>query len=185
MISGARAAAQPARPDWLPGRAGLAAWSGGQRPGAVAAGQALADQVAQVERGGAALEPGVVPGRPAVAELEPSSPPGGHPGPAERDGVPGRAGHRALLLADGEVINGEPALHRGLQRLGLDHRPVAGVVDRAAQVTGAVGGIAVPGQRLLPAAAAAAAAAAGAGGVRAGLPGRARGPGAITGRLGG
>src|SRR6266849_7055507 len=170
MISGARAAAQPARPDWLPGRAGLAAWSGGQRPGAVTAGQALADQVAQVQRGGAALEPGVVPGRPAVAELEPASPPGGHlgdgtfhvravrpvvlaqpaaggpagaggaeqvvafvqdelaaglaggapgaqravpaqdaeggdPGPAERHGVPGRAGDRALRLADGEVID--------------------------------------------------------------------------------
>src|ERR1035438_3191697 len=61
-------------------RAGLAAWSGGQRPGAVAAGQALPDQVTEGERSGAALEPGVVPGRPAVAELEPPSPPGGHLG---------------------------------------------------------------------------------------------------------
>src|SRR5512132_3730863 len=34
--------------------------SGGQDPGAVAAGQALADEVAQVEGGGAPLEPGVV-----------------------------------------------------------------------------------------------------------------------------
>src|SRR5207245_11525083 len=56
---------------------GPAAWSGGQHPGAVAAGQALPEQVAAVQRGGAALEPGVVPGRPAVAELEPASPPGG------------------------------------------------------------------------------------------------------------
>src|SRR6266849_169662 len=61
-------------------RAGLAGWSGGQRPGAVAAGHALAEQVAQVQRGGPALEPGVVLGRPAVAELEPASPPGGHLG---------------------------------------------------------------------------------------------------------
>src|SRR6266702_3028394 len=85
MISGARAAAQPARPDWLPGRAGLAAWSGGQRPGAVVAGQALADQVAQVQRGGAALEPGVVPAGPAVAELEPAAPPGGDLGDGPLD----------------------------------------------------------------------------------------------------
>src|SRR5260370_20616874 len=61
-------------------RAGLAGWSGGRRPGAVAAGQALADQVAQVQRGGAPLEPGVILSHPAVAELEPPSPPGGHLG---------------------------------------------------------------------------------------------------------
>jgi len=33
--------------------------SGGQDPGVVAAGQALAEEVSQVQRGGAALEPGV------------------------------------------------------------------------------------------------------------------------------
>src|SRR6266581_2709518 len=171
MISGARATAQPAGRigcKGVPG--GLAAWSGGQRPGAVAAGQALPEQVAQVERGGAALEPGIILGRPAVAELEPPSPPGGDlgdgafdvravchvvlaqpaaggpvraggaqqviagvqdklaaglasgavltqravpaqraeggdPGPAERHGAASGAGHRALLLADGEVID--------------------------------------------------------------------------------
>src|SRR5712671_8024786 len=98
MISGARAAAQPARPDWLPGRAGLAAWSGGQRPGAVAAGQALAEQVPQVQRGGAALEPGVVPGRPAVAELDPPSPPGGDLGDGAFD-----------VRAVGHVVLAQPA----------------------------------------------------------------------------
>ena len=64
---------------------GLAAWSGGQDPGAVAAGQAAAEQVAQVQRGGAALEPGVVPGHSAVAELEPASPPGGDLGDGALD----------------------------------------------------------------------------------------------------
>src|SRR5208283_1335900 len=192
-------------------RTGMAGRSGGQHPGAALAGQALADQVTQVEGGGAALEPGVVPGGPAVAELEAASPPGGDlgdgafdvgpvlhvvlaqprvggpvraggpeqvitlvqdelaaglaggapvpqravaaqdaeggdPGAAQSDGAPGRAGDRADLLVHGEVIDGEPALDRGLQRLGLDHRLVAGVADRAAQVPGAVGGIAVPGQ---------------------------------------
>ena len=52
-------------PGWPPG-------SGGQHPGAIAAGQAPADQVAQVEPGGAALEPGIVFDGAAVAELEPA-----------------------------------------------------------------------------------------------------------------
>ncbi len=66
-------------------RAGPAGCSGDQDPGAVAAGQALADQVAQVDRGGAAFELGVVAGRPAVAELEAASPPGGDLGDAAFD----------------------------------------------------------------------------------------------------
>src|SRR6266566_7747126 len=111
MISGARAAAQPARPDWLPGRAGLAAWSGGQRPGAVAAGQALADQAAQVQRGGAALEPGVIPGRPAVAELEPPSPPGGHLG----DGAFDVRAVRLIVLA--QPAAGGPAGPGGAEQV--------------------------------------------------------------------
>ena len=44
---------------------------------------------------------------------------GSDPGPAERHGVPGRAGHRPLLLVHGEVIDGEPALHRGRAVAGL------------------------------------------------------------------
>jgi hypothetical protein len=78
MISG-----YPDGPHGRPVRAAGLAWpgwagfgggrSGGQRPAAVAAGQAPADQVAQVQRGGAALEPGVVPGHAAVAELDPAS----------------------------------------------------------------------------------------------------------------
>ena len=66
--------------------------------------------------------------------------------------MPGRAGDRPGPLVDGEVIDGEAALDRGLQRLGLDDGLVPGVGDRAAQVPGAVGGIAVPGQRFLLAA---------------------------------
>src|ERR1019366_2777073 len=67
----------------LAGRSGLAfpawlaVWSGGQHPDSVVAGQAPAGQVPQVQGGGAALEPGVVPVLPAVAELEAASPPGG------------------------------------------------------------------------------------------------------------
>src|SRR6266550_1047990 len=120
MISGARAAAQPARPDWLPGRAGLAAWSGGQRPGAVAAGQALAEQVAQVERGGAALEPGVVPGCPAVAELDPPSPPGGGLGDGAFDVGPVC-----------RVVLAQPAAG-GPVRAGGAEQVVAGVQDELA-----------------------------------------------------
>jgi hypothetical protein len=48
-------------PAWL--------WSG-EYPCPVIEGQAAADEVAQVEGSGAALEPGVVPCRPAVAKLE-------------------------------------------------------------------------------------------------------------------
>jgi len=43
---------------------------GGQHPGAVVAGQAAADQVAEVQGGGAALEPDVVGGGAAVAQLQ-------------------------------------------------------------------------------------------------------------------
>src|SRR5208282_6062356 len=46
-------------------------------PGTWSRRPARAEQVAQVQRGGAALEPGVVPGGAAVAELEAASPPGG------------------------------------------------------------------------------------------------------------
>ena len=58
------------------GRAGVAAgrfaagsWSG-QYPDAVSADNAPADEVTQVQGGGPAFEPGVVPGGAAVAELE-------------------------------------------------------------------------------------------------------------------
>ena len=48
-----------------------------------------------------------------------------------------------------EVIDGEPTLHRRLHRLGFDHGLVPGVVDRAAQIPGAVSGISVPLARLV------------------------------------
>src|SRR6266487_410397 len=208
------------RPGALPGglagpavlacRSGPAAWSGGQHPGGALAGQAPAGEVAQVQRGGAALEPGMILGGTAVAELEAASPPGGDledgtfhvgpvghvvlaqpgggpvtagsaqqvitlvqdelaaglagraplaqravraqraeggdAGPAQRHGVSGGAGDRAPLFADGEVIDGEPALHWGPQGLGLDRRLVPGLIDRIPQVTGAVGRVAVPGE---------------------------------------
>src|ERR1019366_458199 len=212
----------------LAGRSGLAfpawlaVWSGGQHPDSVVAGQAPAGQVPQVQGGGAALEPGVVPGHPAVAELEAASPPGGDlgdgafdvgpvfhvvlaqpgaggpvpaggaqqvvalvqdelaaglaggaplaqraaaaqraegggPGPAQAGGVPSRAGHRALLFVDGEVVDGEPALDGGRSGLGLITAscPAFSIASRRSPVP--LGGIAVPGK---PAAAVTVAAAA-------------------------
>src|SRR5205807_8683430 len=69
-----------------------------------------------------------------------------HPSLADRAGVAGRTGHRARLLVDDEVINGEPTLDRRPQRLRLDHGLVAvGVSDRATEIPGAISGIAVPG----------------------------------------
>src|SRR6266498_2968954 len=53
-----------------PGPCWAGASGGGQCPGAVAAGEAAADEVAQVEGGGAALQPGVVGGHTQVAQLQ-------------------------------------------------------------------------------------------------------------------
>jgi hypothetical protein len=65
------------------------------------AGQAVAEQVAQVQCGGAALEPGVVLGHAAVAELEPASPPGGDLGDGTLDVGPVCAVVLAQLRAGG------------------------------------------------------------------------------------
>jgi hypothetical protein len=48
----------------------------------------------------------------------------GHPDPPDRASVTRRAAHRARFLVEGEVVDGEPALDRRLQRLGFDHRVV-------------------------------------------------------------
>jgi hypothetical protein len=40
-----------------------------------------------------------------------------------------RAGDGAGLLVGGEVVQGEPALHGGFERLGLDDRGVAALVS--------------------------------------------------------
>src|SRR6266511_1971008 len=68
VTAGCRLWRSPGRP--APGLAEPAALGGGQRPGAVLAGEAPADEVAQVEGGGAALEPGVVGGHAEVAQLQ-------------------------------------------------------------------------------------------------------------------
>jgi hypothetical protein len=47
---------------------------------------------------------------------------------AHLPGDPGGAGDRALVLADGEVIQSEPAGHGRAQRTGLDHGVVVGVM---------------------------------------------------------
>ena len=64
----------------------------------------------------------------------------------DRAGDAGRAGHRAVLLVDGEVIASESSGHGGLHRLGLDHRLVPGVLDRTPQVPGPIRRVAVPGK---------------------------------------
>src|SRR6266487_6560639 len=57
-----------ARGSPAPGCGCPGASGGGQRPGTVAAGEATADEVAQVQGSGAALEPGVVGGDAQVAQ---------------------------------------------------------------------------------------------------------------------
>src|SRR5689334_1077298 len=69
----------------FPGRPAAPGWSGGQCPGAVPPGQALADQVAQVQCSGSVLEPGVVLGFSPVAELEPAAAEGGDLGDGSLD----------------------------------------------------------------------------------------------------
>src|SRR5260370_8172877 len=63
--------------------------------------------------------------------------------------MPGRAGHRALLLVDDEVVQGEPAGHRRAQRPGLDHRVVPGLAVVSAGLAGAVGRVTIDLQSLL------------------------------------
>jgi hypothetical protein len=90
--------------------------------------------------------------RPVLAVVQRAAAAGGSEGDVAAGGdAPGdlvRAGDGAFVLVDGEVVEGEPALDRRLQRLGLDHRGIPGLPDRVPQVPGAVGGIGVPGQRL-------------------------------------
>jgi hypothetical protein len=74
---------QPGRDlSGLTGGGGSARWSGSQYPGAVLADQAPADQVPQVQCRGAAVEPDIVLGHPAVAELEAAAPRANWPGAA-------------------------------------------------------------------------------------------------------
>src|SRR5207342_393821 len=102
---------------------------------------------------------------------------GGDAVAAEGHGVSVRAGDRAPLLVNGEVIDGEPARYRDPQRLGLDHRPVPGPLDRIPQVPGPVGRVRVPGRPVLLVLADAP--------VVAGAAVGGRGLGVITGDLGG
>src|SRR6266851_5651133 len=95
------------------------------------------DELAAGLAGGALLAQRAVPAQ---------RPEGGDTGAAQGDGLPGWAGDRAVFLADGEVIDREPALYRGAKRLRLDHRLVSGLADRIAQVTGAVSRVAIPAQ---------------------------------------
>jgi hypothetical protein len=51
------------------------------------------------------------------------------------------AGHGAGGLVDGEVVGGEPAVHRRSQWGRFDDRGVSGLNDRGPGITGAVGGV--------------------------------------------
>ena len=120
----------------LPGRVGGGAAGGGQQgvlrvdvegaPG-LGGGAALAQRAAAAAR----LELGLA----AAVGL----------GAAQGDGVPGRAGGRASLVIDGEVVDGEAAGDDLPQRRRFDHRRVAVGLEPLAQVAGAVGGIAEDG----------------------------------------
>src|SRR6516165_3177780 len=74
----------------LPGGAGR--WRSGQDPGSVAAGQAVPEQGAQVDRGAPGVQPGVVLGGAEVAEPDPAAVLGGGPGDDPLDGGPGGVG---------------------------------------------------------------------------------------------
>jgi len=96
--------------SWWPCRSG-------ERPCPVAAGQAMVDEVAQVEGGGAVLEPGVVAGGAEVAELEAAPAAGGELGDGPLDvgpvvpvvlaqgwaGGPGAAGGAQQRVVFGQV----------------------------------------------------------------------------------
>ena len=139
----------------VPGPAG---WSGGQDPGAAVAGQAASGQVLQVQRRGAALEPGVVLGHSAVAELDPAAAPGGDLGDDTLDvgpvgpvvlaqpgaGGPGGAGGAQQVMvrvqAEGPPGLGcrAPLAQRAGGAGGADDDSAAGVIGRmmpAGQVT--------------------------------------------------
>src|SRR6266568_4102894 len=127
---------------WLPG------WSG-QHPCPVVAGEAAADEVAQVEGCGAVLEPGVVPGGAEVAESE--APPaaagdlGDHPFDAGAE----------LPVVLTQAGLGCPAGARGAQQrivLVQDQRTAvlaggAAGAQRAAAACGAEGDVAADGDR--------------------------------------
>lgn len=82
----------------------------GQHPGAVLAGQAPADEVAQVEGCGPALEPGVVPGHAQVAELEAPAAAAGDLGDDPLDVRP------VLLVVLAEAQAGGPVTPGGAQQ---------------------------------------------------------------------
>src|SRR5260221_276269 len=95
--------------------------------------------------------PAVFGGGAARPERAPGTqlPEGDGPLAAHQPGMPGRAGHRALLLVDDEVVQGEPAGHRRAQRPGLDHRVVPGLAVVSAGLAGAVGRVTIDLQSLL------------------------------------
>src|ERR1035438_1147032 len=89
--------------------------------------------VPEEARDEASVETPPIEAQPASGAAAAQRAEGGDPGPAQPGGVPGRAGHGALLFADGEVVDGEPALDGGPERLGLDHRGMPRLVDRIPQ----------------------------------------------------
>src|SRR5712692_6188059 len=109
-------------------------WSG-QHPGPVTAAQAAAGEVAQVEGGGADLEPGVVLGHPGVAEFEPPPAAGGDLGDHPLDVGP----VLLVFLAQGGLGSpgGPQDRVAGVQ---VQAAPASGGGAPAAQRAGAAGG---------------------------------------------
>jgi hypothetical protein len=104
----------------------LGCWSGGEDPGPVDPDEPAPEEGAQIERRGAALEPGVVVDRAAVAQLDPPSAAGGDLGDGALDvrsvlavvlaqvriGGPVRAGGAQQVVAFMQG-QGAPGLRRG------------------------------------------------------------------------
>jgi hypothetical protein len=66
-------------------------------------------------------------------------------GPAQGHGVPGWAGSRGGLIADGDVVDGEAPGDGLPQRRRFDHHYVAVCLEMFAQLASAIGGIAEDG----------------------------------------
>src|SRR5262249_49645518 len=115
--------------------------AGGGRPGSGGGGGGVEGQNAPGLGGGAALAQRAA----AAARFELGCPVAIGLGAAQGDGVPGRAGDRAGLVIDGEVVEGEATGDSWPQQRRFDHRRVACGPQVLTQLAGAISGIAEDG----------------------------------------
>ncbi len=154
---GALLPAGPVAPGWSATGAGLAVRSGGQRQGAALAGQAPAGQVAQVQRGGAARSRSSLSCRTSLRPVlqvvqRARSGQSRHSAPK----VATRVRLKATVCPAGQVTVPrcsstvkssavKPALDGRARRLGLDHRLMAGLLDRIPLLIGDDPGLRIGG----------------------------------------